>query len=346
MNANPHKECCLKLLKTLDAIKNQDSLLTTSQIIELASDNLCTNKSRIRTSIRELVRFGYLYKKARKYKIFDKNYNKAHKKISNFENTEYNIDQLFGKLPKSEMINRKELNKIYHDYSIPQIDQILTRLYQRALVEKVGGPKSRGKYYVKKDLNDTIFFTNPISEIVKIQGDDIIFCYHTALDILGLSRYAMSNEIYINKKISHLPALSKQFTIKPIKILESEIGIQKIKYGQIDVYTTNLQRTIVDCIHKPKYAIGWENVVYALNKIEKLNEVDLLIYLKKLRTPSLYAKVGYVLEQFKEKWKISNITLIELKQMKTRNPVRFFRNQPGTFNSNWNLYIPHNLLEL
>jgi len=340
MNANLHKDCCLKLLKALYAIKEQDRTFTTNQFIELVNDKECTNASRIRTSIRELVRFGFLIKKAGKYIIVYEYYNSAYKMINSFGNTAYNIDQLFNKLPKSEIITRRDINRIYLTYSIPQIDQIIAKLYQRGLIEKAGGSKSRGIYYVKKDSEDTMFFINPIKEIINLYGNDIIFCYHTALELHGLSRYAISNEIYINKKISQLPELSRQFTIKPIKIPDCKFGIQQIKYGRLNVYTTNIQRTIVDCIHKPKYAIGWENVTYALNKIDKINDEELLIYLKRLKIPSLYAKVGYILEQFREKWKINDITLIELRQMKPRNPIRFFRNQPGTFNSNWNLYIP------
>ena len=345
MSIDPHKDCCLKLLKTLVNNERKDYLFTVNQIIELVKDEDCTYKSRVKTSVRELIRFGYLYKEANKYKIRYGYLKKTFDLINKFKRIDLSIELLYEKLPKSEFLTRQQLNKIYIDYSIPDIDQIVLKLFQHGFVEKVGGSKRRGKYYVKKDLEDTIFFTNPVKEIVNLYGSDITFCYHTALEIHGLSRYGMSNEIYINKKISKILEQSNQFTIKTVKLPESDIGITKINYEKTEINVTDLERTIIDCIHKPKYAIGWENVLYAIKKVEHINERTLLDYLKKLKTPSLYAKVGYLLEQFKEKWHISTITIIELEQMKPRNPVRFFRNFPGSLNNDWNLYIPDNLLE-
>jgi len=345
MIINQYKDCCLKLLQTLNNNEKKDNSFTEDQIIELVKGEDCTYKSRVKTSVRELIRFGYLFKEAKKYRIRHNYFDKTFELISRFKRIDLSIELLYEKLPKSEFLTRQEFNEIYKYYSIPDIDQIILKLYRYGFIEKVGGEKSRGKYYVKKDPEDTIFFINPIREIVKLYGNDIIFCYHTALEIHGLSRYGMSNEIYIDKKIPNILEQSNQFTIKTIKLPETDTGITKIKYEKTEINVTDLERTIIDCIHKPKYAIGWENVLYTLNKVEQINEGALLNYLKKIRVPLLYAKVGFLLEQYKEKWNISSITIIELKQMKPGNPARFFRKIPGSLNKDWNLYIPDNILE-
>lgn len=346
MIINQYKNCCLKLIETLNNSEKEDNSFTEDQIIELVKGEDCKYKSRVKAGIRELIRLRYLFKEAKKYKIRRNYFDMTFELISRFKRIDLSIELLYEKLPKSEFLTRQEFNEIYKYYSIPDIDQTVLKLCRHGFIEKVGGEKSRGKYYVKKDSDDTIFFINPIKEIVNLFGSNITFCYHTALEIHGLSRYGMSNEIYIDKKIPNILEQSNQFTIKTRKIPESDIGITKIKYEKTEINVTDLERTIIDCINKPKYAIGWENVLYALNKVEQINEGTLLSYLKKIRVPALYAKVGYLLGQFKEKWHVSTITIIELKQMKPRNPVRFFRNIPGSLNKDWNLYIPDNILEL
>ena len=345
MVKNPHKECCIKILGTLNRESQKiDKSISTALIKELVKSDECVNENRIRTSIRELVRFGYLERANKGYKVYHKEYDRALMSINKLKKNDVDIEILYSMLPKSEFIPRQIFNEIYKDYSTPDIDQIILKLNNMGLIKKVGGKQSRGKYYVRKDKNDSLYSINPIKEIAGLYKN-VVYCFHTALELNGLSRYGMTNTIYINRKIPKGSDFQNQFTIKTINLPDVEFGIIKVPYEQYKINITSLERTIVDCIDKPKHAIGWENILYALNKIETLNEDKLLKYLKILKKPSLYAKVGYILEHYKEKWDISSITIIELRQLKPRNPVRFFRNMPGPINKNWNLYIPENIFE-
>jgi predicted transcriptional regulator of viral defense system len=103
---------------------------------------------------------------------------------------------------------------------------------------------------------------------------------------------------------------------------------------------TDLERTLIDCIHRPKYAQGWENVVHALDRAKGINGSRMIEYVKQYRTPSLVAKVGLILEHFGDRWKVSGATLNSLRPYLPRTPVKFSRGSGGSLNKDWSIFVP------
>jgi len=122
------------------------------------------------------------------------------------------------------------------------------------------------------------------------------------------------------------------------------MGIISSSRKNIRINYTDLERTLIDCVQRTKYAGGWENIIYAINRIQKIDEEKIINYLKHFKLPSLNAKIGFLLEANKDRWNISRSGLVMLKQISLSNPINFFRKEPGKLNKEWNLYIPDNIL--
>jgi hypothetical protein len=86
-------------------------------------------------------------------------------------------------------------------------------------------------------------------------------------------------------------------------------------------------------------------VTSALSKIHKVNSKLIKSNLMDLSVSGLFAKVGYMLEHFRERWGVPKGIIEDLRLYATRKPVRFFSNVPGRLDKRWNLYIPENLLD-
>lgn len=299
--------------------------------------------------IRELVRSEVLIRKRvkseYKYLINKTKINEFAKMLVIMETNIVNMKEIKTKISKFNVLTRKEINILLPSYSVIVIDQIIMNLQKQGFIAKIYGMKSRGKYIVKPEPDNKSFISNPISGAISIFGKNILFCYNTALELHGLSRYGMSFVIYIHGISPQKSRTLGDVTIKAVRIRVPDIGKKSLSLSGNMIYLTDLERTIIDCIHRPNYSVGWENVLYALHKIDKINETRVLEYLKAIRIPSLFSKLGIVLEHFQEKWKIHSNILNEMRMYRPYSPVRFFRKESGKINKIWNVYVPEWLFE-
>ena len=101
---------------------------------------------------------------------------------------------------------------------------------------------------------------------------------------------------------------------------------------------------MIDCIDKLKYAGGFEEYYKSISSIDYINEKKIIKYLKKYGKVALYHKVGFVLEQFKNKWHITDYTLKSLLSGISLLSTVYLdpSNKEIKYNSKWNLYVPKN----
>jgi predicted transcriptional regulator of viral defense system len=229
-----------------------------------------------------------------------------------------------------------ELSSLIKKHTSVAVDYALWLLQQDGVLTR----SRRGLYFVKGG-EEKAFLKNPIEAIHSLFGEAAVFGYGTALYIHGLSRYGLLSEYILisknDKKVSKIESASVRFVVSPV---QKNLGVVKYKYGSSQILITDLERTLIDCIHRPKYAQGWENVVHALNRAKKVNAYRLIEYVKEYGTPSLVSKVGLVLEQFAGKWKIHPNEFDSLLQYLPRQPVKFLRDMNGELNKKWNIYTP------
>jgi len=343
MNLPNHITCALSILKTLKEYKSEK--ISKEEITNNLKKKSYFSNYILSSAFRELLQDDVLVRKGRNYQVNRLQIEPSRKKLETFKERIIDIDKVKKILGKYKILSRREINHLLSTYTIVQVDQILQTLQNQGFVEKLSGSKSRGKYIVDSGGENVRFITDPVQAIASLFGNTVIFCYTTALEIHGLSRYGMSFVVYIHGGTSKgLPSLD-EVNIKRVKLRSPGTGMMLFKRAGQNIQLTDVERTIIDCVHRPKYAVGWENLFYALKKVEQVNGERVLEYLKKFRIPSLYARMGVILENFREKWKIEKTLLNNLRMYCPLTPVRFFRNEPGRLNKQWNIYVPEGLFE-
>lgn len=246
---------------------------------------------------------------------------------------------LLDVLQKRNTISSAVLAQLVKEHTPVSPDYALRYLQRKGVLQRPEtGP--RGVYVVAHGKGGA-YMADPIGVVQVLFGENVLFGYGTALFLQGLSRYARLSEYYVVSTAKRKRRSMGDFAIRFVKApLSEEIGISIIRHGRRTVRITDLERTVIDCIHHPKYAQGWENVIHALNRVEAANGSRLIEYAKQYRTPSLVAKVGLILEHFGDRWKISGSALDSLRPYLPRTPVKFLRGSGGLLNRDWNIFVP------
>jgi predicted transcriptional regulator of viral defense system len=242
-------------------------------------------------------------------------------------------------------IGRSDLVRLVKENVGVDVDYAIWRLKSEGVLQRPS-EKKRGFFIVGRNSSNTLHIIDPIEVIHSIYGENVVFCYGTALYIHGLSRYGRLMHYYAITKSKPKKKKYSQFTIRFVKTKMGDTkGIIQHKVENHNLYTTDLERTILECIHHPKYAQGWENVIHAFETIKQIRYKQLIEYVIELNSPSLSAKVGIFLDFYKDKWKIPESEIIKLQQYIPRTTLRFERLTKGKLNKRWNIIVPHDLLQ-
>lgn len=248
--------------------------------------------------------------------------------------------ELRNQLQGRSSISRRELAELIAQHVAVGTKYAIRRLCREGVLMRATAP-ARGLYLVGQASSHTDFVRDPVEAILTHLGRDIFFCYGTALFLHGLSRYGRLTDYYVGSEDSRNWREVGQVRLRLIKTpVDDTVGVIAVPYADLQIRVTNIERTLIDCIHRPKYAQGWENVLHAIVRIDTLDEERVYTYLKKYRLPSLVAKTCLILEHFSTKWGISDSILGRLHGYLPRSPVRIFRTSLGMLNKRWNVYVP------
>ncbi|MFT4305223.1 MAG: type IV toxin-antitoxin system AbiEi family antitoxin domain-containing protein, partial [Candidatus Woesearchaeota archaeon] len=123
--------------------------------------------------------------------------------------------------------------------------------------------------------------------------------------------YVMTDSISSKKKIFN-------YNIHYIN-LKHKFGIEE-KNG---INTTNIEKTIIDCLFKPEYAGGYSNII----KVIKESNPDwekIIQYLNHYNKSSLSQKLGFIIKKTNKKVPQKIITILK---SKIKNKIRLISNQ-------------------
>ena len=114
-------------------------------------------------------------------------------------------------------------------------------------------------------------------------------------------------------------------------------------YSNEHIQVSDLERTIIDVINKPKHAGGWNETINCLKNLDEINYKQLIAYFKKFNNKTIARKTGYILE------KLNNLNpsqkiIEEIKELSGSNDLYFDTTKRGTYSQNWNLIIPEKVL--
>ncbi len=111
------------------------------------------------------------------------------------------------------------------------------------------------------------------------------------------------------------------------------------------IKSTGRERTLVDCLERPDYCDGFEEVYRCAEKLPFLNFDVLLEYLHLRSKRVLFAKVGFFLEQHREVFFVEEYVLKNLERQVPKQPFYFEgNNKKGQLIKRWNAIVPDKVL--
>ena len=139
-------------------------------------------------------------------------------------------------------------------------------------------------------------------EIASNISETACVAYHSAMEYHGLG-HQLFNEMSVISDSTF-----RTFEFEDITYIRRQ---SKIKEGVIvpvmnsKVRVTNLERTVIDCIDRIKYAGGLEELLNNFTSVAYIDETKLKTYLDAYGKSSLYQKAGFLLSKYKKQWQLS-----------------------------------------
>lgn len=184
-------------------------------------------------------------------------------------------------------------------------------------------------------------------------SDDAVIAFHSALDLLGFG-HSLFNTYYYFSNLFHskFSFRGNNFcsVINPRKLQHKSqqfFGTVKAERMGLKITVTGKERTLVDCLERPQYCGGFEEMYRSLEKIPYLQIDILLEYLELREQKKLSAITGFFLDQHRNDFLIEDSLLQQLERNIPAKPVYWNRSRKGgIYVKRWNLIVPQKLIEL
>ncbi len=210
----------------------------------------------------------------------------------------------------------------------------------------------RGLYAVVPPGSDPEKYRPDEILIASRLAKDAVLAFHTALELLGYSHSALYRYYYYTRTQKRNAIINKreyrsvQYPRRMNKTLPESIGVTRQAYHGLKVRLTDRERTFIDCINRPEYAGGIEETYRSLEKFPYLDFDKMFHYMKILGSRVSYARVGYFLEQHREKFFAEEKILQRLEENIPSSAVYFDPGRKeGKLIKKWNLVVPQEVIE-
>ncbi|MDR1422296.1 MAG: hypothetical protein LBI64_05460 [Coriobacteriales bacterium] len=181
--------------------------------------------------------------------------------------------------------------------------------------------------------------------IVKVADQNAILCYNSAYELfVGQHNIISTTTFFTNTNLRSFEFQGHEYRGFPF--LKEDL--QTRGYRQLDgsvVKGTTPEQTIIDSLTKPDRCFGIENVLRILSTLDRINSMELINLLSDETSP-VRARVGWVLEQKREIWHISDESIAQLQENLDNGPFYFtpdHKRAKGAYSSKWHLYFPEPL---
>lgn len=177
---------------------------------------------------------------------------------------------------------------------------------------------------------------------------DAVLGYHAALQLQGRA-YSIHNEFTYLTRSSARSTESRGLRfrgVRPPKALtdgnQEFFGVRTVDRAGLDVRVTNFERTLVDVLDRPALGGGWEEIWKSLESVEYFDLGQVVDYALLLGNSTVVAKVGFFLEEHRDKLRLQESQLEPLLAHRPRSPHYMVRRErePGRYVSRWNLVVP------
>ncbi len=205
----------------------------------------------------------------------------------------------------------------------------------------------RGYYLVTNDYLPGTYIESDYLLIAGRMTDDAVISYHTAMEFHALA-YSVASTVYFNSderiglllsEYGQYQQLSHPTQLKPDNVyLETKLHDRM----GMDIRVTTIERTLVDCLHRPELSGGWEEIWHSFESINFLDIGRVINYAVRLGNATTIAKVGFFLEQHQEQFSVKEEQLNQLAHHKPKSRHYMEKAHKGPVKSlqRWNLVVP------
>ncbi|MBC7077463.1 MAG: type IV toxin-antitoxin system AbiEi family antitoxin domain-containing protein [Synergistales bacterium] len=184
-------------------------------------------------------------------------------------------------------------------------------------------------------------------------AEDAALGYHTALEFHGKAYSATYLVLYLSsRRCSPLRFRSYTFRSvpfpKPLRAKGKELfSVETHERAGLPVRVTSLERTLVDVLDRPDLGGGWEEIWRSLEIVEFFDLDVVVEYTLLLENATTAAKVGFFLEQHRDRLMVEERHLAILRAHRPQSPHYMARTsrEPGRLVQEWNLVVPLEILE-
>lgn len=250
----------------------------------------------------------------------------------------FGLQLIYSKLYAKRIIGLKDVQEIIGDYNLSKnyacllnkkglLQRIRPGIYAVVSPDAIGNEFTADKYLVASKITKKYFLS-----------------HHTALELHGIANSAC-NTAYISVNKYFTPIEYKENYFQPV-LTKHFFGVKKKPYLNTKIQVSDIEKTILDCIRKPDYSGGFEEIYKSMSMIASLNFQILLTYLKRFEEQHLYNKVGFVLSLLKENKSINFETSIreeyleKLKAKLSKTIYYWDKSKESKFVKEWNLMVP------
>jgi predicted transcriptional regulator of viral defense system len=132
---------------------------------------------------------------------------------------------------------------------------------------------------------------------------------------------------------------------RPLGDAWDELGVETVRRQGLSIRVTGSERTLVDCLDRPRYSGGLEELFACVNSLPSLDFDVLAQYLSARGSPTLYARTGFVLQRFAERLFVNQQLLDHLALHLPKASAYLLRREPGNvLVPQWRLLVPPALL--
>jgi predicted transcriptional regulator of viral defense system len=119
-------------------------------------------------------------------------------------------------------------------------------------------------------------------------------------------------------------------------------GVRQVDRAGLSIRVTSLERTLVDVLDRPDLSGGWEEIWRSLETIEYFDLDEIVAYARLLDNATTAAKVGFFLDQNRNRLSVSDAHLEPLLRLRPKHPTYLERGKKGhgSLVKTWNLIVP------
>lgn len=180
---------------------------------------------------------------------------------------------------------------------------------------------------------------------------DAVLVYHTALEFHGRAYSVFNSFTYqTDSAVRPLSYRNWRFRAVPVSVpllrmKQADFGVITSERNGMEVRVASLERTLADVMDCPRYSGSWEEIWRSLESVEFF-DLDLVIeYVKLLSNATTAAKVGFFLEQNRDRLMVEDKYLSALREMCPKQPHYLDRKRAdGSLVNAWNLVVPDEII--